>query len=535
MKRHPKRSPGRRLPSTTLVLFVAAAAVAPAQVWEVDDRFLSVGLPDFQHGAAIAVADHDGDGIDDLVVGAPGSNGSGAQAGAFAFYLGGEARTMDIQAWFLGEPGDRLGTAVVAGDFDADGTPDIAVGAPGYDVEIGAPPAVADAGGVWVYEWIDGSPTPGFRRFIAQNDSGDGVPEVQDLFGHALAVGDFDHDGFADLAIGVPFEDAGATADVGVVHVFYGSATGLLNEGSQTWRAGAGGVLGTPAAGDRFGWSLAAGDFDGDDFDDLAIGAPQRDVGAENNAGQVHVLYGSAAGITATGNQLLDDDDFGSTAGAGERFATALAAGQFDQTRIACIVACEDDLAIGVPFEVVLGVPAAGKAVVAYGSPTGLGGTGATTLTRLSAQQLPANGDAFGFSLAAGHLDRSPAGVLFNFADLAVGSLNEDVEGVSEAGATYLFFGSSAGVGGGALSWQRVVARNGLGIGPPETFDQFGKALAIGDFDGDGWGDLAAGAPFDDHETIDDAGGVQLLYGALFADGFEGGTTGGWESSGAAP
>ncbi len=535
MKRHTETSSGRFTPSATLVLILSAAAAAPAQVWEVDDRFLTVGLADFQHGTAIAVADHDGDGIDDLVVGAPGSNGNGAQAGAFAFYLGGAARTMDIQAWFVGDPGDRAGAAVVAGDFDGDGTPDIAAGAPGYDLEFGPPPAVADAGGVWVYEWVDGSPTPGFRRFIGQNDSVDGVPEVDDQFGHTLAVGDFDHDGFDDLAIGVPFENAGATSDVGVVHVFYGSATGLLNEGSQTLRAGAGGVLGTPASGDRFGWALAAGDFDGDDFDDLAIGAPYRDVGVENNAGQVHVLYGSAAGLTATGNQLFDDGDFGSTAVAGERFGTALAAGQFDQSRLACIVACEDDLAIGVPFQTVLAVSAAGKTVVAYGSPTGLSGAGSTTLNRLSAQQLPETGDGFGFSLAAGHLDRSPAGALFNFADLAVGSLNESVAGVANAGATYLFFGSSAGVGGGALSAQRVVARNGLEIGPPESFDQFGKALAIGDFDGDGWGDLAAGAPLDDHAILVDAGGVQLLYGALFADGFERGTAGGWATSGAAP
>ena len=77
-------------------------------------------------------------------------------------------------------------------------------------------------------------------------------------------------------------------------------------------------------------------------------------------------------------------------------------------------------------------------------------------------------------------------------------------------------------------AWQKVVARPGLGIGAPETDAHFGWALAIGDFDDDGWGDLVTGAPYDDHAGQVDAGGVQLLYGALFADGFERGTADGW-------
>jgi len=507
---------------------LAGAVAAPAQVWEVDDRFLTVNVPGFLHGAAIAVADHDGDGLDDLVVGAPGSNSGGSDAGAFGYHLAGAGRTMNLHAFAIGEPGDRLGTAVVSGDFDADGTPDIAIGAPGRNLELGPPPAIADAGGVWIYEWNAVVSTPAFRGFFGQNDAVGGDPETGDQFGRVLARGDFDDDGFDDLAVGAPYEDAGATIDTGVVHVFYGSATGLRTDNSVTFRAGFGGVLGTESAGDRFGWSLAAGDFDDDDFDDLAIGAPFRDVGAELDAGQVHVLYGSASGLTATGDQLFDDGDFGSTSLTGEQFGWALAAGQFDQTGLDCFVACEIDLAIGVPYQAVLGVADAGSVVVAYGSPSGLTNTDSTTLTRLSAQQLPETGDLFGFALAAGHLDRSAAGPLFAIEDLAVGAIGEMVEGVVDAGGAYLFFGSSTGIGGGTTAWQRVVARPGLGIGAPETDAHFGWALAIGDFDDDGWGDLATGAPYDDHAGQVDAGGVQLLYGALFADGFERGTADGW-------
>lgn len=507
---------------------LAGAAAAPAQVWEVDDHFLTVNTAGFLHGAAIAVADHDGDGLDDLVVGAPGSNSGGTDAGAFGYHLAGGARTMNLHTFAVGEPGDRLGSAVVSGDFDDDGVPDIAIGAPGRDLEFGPPPAIVDAGGVWIYEWNAVVSTPAFRDFLGQDATPGGVPETGDQFGRTLASGDFNDDGFDDLAVGVPYEDAGATTDTGVVHVFYGSATGLRTDDSVTFRAGFGGVLGTESAGDRFGWSLAAGDFDDDDFDDLAIGAPFRDLAGELDAGQVHVLYGSASGLTAAGDQLFDDGDFGSTPLGGVQFGWALAAGQFDQTGLACIVACEVDLAIGVPYHPVLGVADAGKVVVAYGSPSGLTNTDSTTLTRLSAQQLPESGDLFGFALAAGHLDRSAAGPLFAIEDLAVGAIGETVEGVGDAGGAYLFFGSSAGVGGGSLSWQKVVARSGLGIGAPEPNDHFGWASAIGDFDGDGWGDLVAGAPYDDHAGHVDAGGVQLFYGALFADGFERGTTEGW-------
>ena len=83
----------------------------------------------------------------------------------------------------------------------------------------------------------------------------------------------------------------------------YGSAQ-LRSSGSQIWSQGTSGILGAPEASDRVGESLAAGDFNNDGFDDLAMGVPRESVGTEDVAGAVNVIYGGASGLTATGNQL---------------------------------------------------------------------------------------------------------------------------------------------------------------------------------------------------------------------------------------
>ena len=64
------------------------------------------------------------------------------------------------------------------------------------------------------------------NQLFTQNDVGGEAAESGDRFGAALAVGDFDDDGFADLAVGAPGEDAGSTADAGTVNVLYGSSSG---------------------------------------------------------------------------------------------------------------------------------------------------------------------------------------------------------------------------------------------------------------------------------------------------------------------
>jgi hypothetical protein len=195
--------------------------------------------------------------------------------------------------------------------------------------------------------------------------------EIGDVLGAALAAGDFNNDGFADLAVGVPLEDIGAVDAAGAVDVLYGSGSGLSSAGNQQFWQGAGGVAGTAEQADLFGRSLAAGDFNSNGASDLAIGVPFEDVGAVRDAGAVNVLYGSGSGLSSAGNQQFWQGA-GGVAGTAEEedvFGWAVSAGDFNSNGAA-------DLAIGVLFEGIGAFPQAGAVNVLYGSGSGLSSAG---------------------------------------------------------------------------------------------------------------------------------------------------------------
>src|SRR5262245_5735108 len=105
----------------------------------------------------------------------------------------------------------------------------------------------------------------------------------------SLASGDFNLDGFVDLAVGVPNEDIGSVADAGAVNVIYGGFSGLSSANNQFLSQDSTGVDDDPETFDLFGYALAAGDFNGDGFDDLAVGVIGEDIavfqGTVENAG----------------------------------------------------------------------------------------------------------------------------------------------------------------------------------------------------------------------------------------------------------
>lgn len=188
-------------------------------------------------------------------------------------------------------------------------------------------------------------------QLLSQDTPGMQDAGYEGYLGAALASADFDRDGYADLAIDAPGDP---TFAVGVVHVLYGTATGLSTARDQLWGEGADGIGGERDAA-RFGEAMAAGDFDGDGFADLAIGAPNETVNGSYRAGEVHVIHGSAQGLTSTDAQTWNQDAPGVPNAAEavsnsqwENFGAGLATGDVDNDGYA-------ELMVGVPGETVHG------------------------------------------------------------------------------------------------------------------------------------------------------------------------------------
>src|SRR5207253_7498307 len=261
------------------------------------------------------------------------------------------------------ETGDRFGSALAAGDSDGDGFADLAIGIPGADVGVNV-----DAGAVTVlYGTATGLSASGSQTWDQDLPDVGECAETGDHFWGALTWGDFNGDGFADLAVGVPGEDVDGTVDVGAVNVLYGSAARLSATNSQLWSQNSVGMPDVAEAGDHFGSALTAGDFNGDGFADLAIGVPDEDVGSVVDAGAVNVLYGAASGLSTANSQSWQQDTPGvqDTAETGDHFSCAVAAADFNGDGFA-------DLAIGVPGEDVGAIVDAGAANVLYGGATNL-------------------------------------------------------------------------------------------------------------------------------------------------------------------
>src|SRR5690349_5081501 len=106
-----------------------------------------------------------------------------------------------------------------------------------------------------------------------------------------VASGDFNGDGFDDLAIPVPNQEVNGAVDAGAVIIMYGTASGISATGSKMFNENKSGMASNAEVLDRFSTTLATGDFNGDGFSDLAIGVPHQTVNGQANAGAVHVMF----------------------------------------------------------------------------------------------------------------------------------------------------------------------------------------------------------------------------------------------------
>jgi hypothetical protein len=295
-------------------------------------------------------------------------------------------------------------------------------------------------------------------------------------------------------------------------------------------------VVGAAGTYDALGYALAAGNFDGDYFDDLAIGVPgDRLVSAGVQDGSVVVLFGeSVTGLTNAGQQRVDRELLGEFA-AGQnnsQFGAALAAGDLDPDwSCAENQTCADDLVVGARNAEVGGAGSAGLVYALFGS---WAGEGLAVDSHLEISQLvfdggvgtaPEVGDRFGSAVAVGSLSDGAR------ADFAAGTPVEGQSGLTHTGCVHV--GHHVAPGFDTVDnpeAEFLSARTGFASAPLQQGAELGVALAIGDFNGDGWGDLAIGVDGFQLAGVGSVGAVQILYGALFADGFESDTSANWSS-----
>ena len=499
----------RSLPHPALALLLGCAAVVPTSLADSQVGSWAAlrldGSPVSwtpQYGFALGSGDFNGDGRDDLIVGMPmilaaaPMTPMGAVGGGFQVYFGQADGSLapDLAQQTLS---GALGTSFAAGDFDGDGRDEIAIGAP-EDSTI-----QPSAGSVTL---LDYQPGGSWSESTINADS-NGIPGSsvsQGRFGRSLAAGDFNDDGFDDLAIGVPGEE--------MVIRIRGSLSGLEFTGVSMLHRGTAGVPGDQGNDERFGWALAFCDFNGDGFDDLAIGAPDTHVAGFNQAGEVVILEGSTTEMVGDPVAISQNNTPGAVE-FGDFFGDVLACGNVGAPNA---IFSAEDLAVASTGENVGSIADAGAVTVIFGGNGELDLGTAQLWTSDDFGVASETSARFGQSLAVGNL------IGFSAGDLAIGAYATAGNFSPAEGRVVVLEGGTAGVGN--LRSFHFGPEGSAGIDAGETGNVFfGNVLAAGDFNGDNREDLAIGAPLQDLPGEVDAGVVHVMFNSdiIFVDGLD--------------
>jgi hypothetical protein len=392
-------------------------------------------------GASVAGAgDVNGDGFADVIVGAYRFDNGFFDEGRAFIFLGSPVGPSPVPAWTAdgNQTGAWFGYSVAsAGEVNGDGYADVIIGARLYEN------GHTDEGRAYVY--LGSSVGLGTApAWTAEPDQSNAA------FGSSVAsAGDVNGDGFGDVIVGAPKFDSAFGTDEGRAFLYLGSAAGLST--LSGWSAGSG------LYSSAYGFSVAsAGDVNGDGFADVIIGAPLYDNLGFPDEGRVFVYTGSLSGLspdpvwTADGNKTLAQFGY-SVAGAGDVSGDGIA-----------------DVIIGAPFY------DSGRVFVYHGSLAGL------SLSPDFGAKINKNPADFGASVA-GVGDVNGDGI----SDVAIGAPRVGDQTTTAGGLVRVYYGSRTGLGNPPAFAATETQTNAL-LG--------GSVAGAGDVNGDGLGDIIAGA-----------------------------------------
>ncbi|MBC2903649.1 FG-GAP repeat domain-containing protein [Streptomyces cupreus] len=355
----------------------------------------------------------------------------------------------------------------------------------------------------------------------------------------AVAKADFNGDGRGDVAFSADGAYVSGKKEAGQLVVLHGSASGVSSTNRVTISQNTTGTPGTAETGDRFGVDTAYADFNGDGYDDIAVGAPGEDVSGDTDGGSLAILWGSASGITGKGVTVADP-----APSSHDYWGKNLAAGDFDGDGKA-------DLAVGAntaTFHVFKGgFSATGTAGGRYTIKPPIMGTDAGGPMNLTAGDVSGDGRTdlivdgyesqteYGWNrnyyipgssggLSTAGIQETKPGVITAIGDINADGFGDIVSGAhwnattgdgttipdsAKGGKVWVTYGTANGPG----TATGITQDTGNVPGTSEGNDFFGYELDLGDINGDGFLDLGIGVAGENIGEAANTGSVTVLYG----------------------